>query len=90
MAKRAQPAVGEHPPGENQPDERWWRSPTVIAPIIAGVAAISVAIIQLSGPRSKPQAPTNIEQQTHGPDSPAIGHTAGDVTIQHQQGDQKP
>jgi hypothetical protein len=90
MAKRVQPPAGEHRPGESQPEARWWRSPTVMAAIIAGMAAISVAIIQLSGSKSKPQEPTTIEQQTYGPNSPAIGHTGGNVTIQHQQGDQKP
>ncbi len=90
MAKRTQPAAGARPPGESKPEERWWRSPTVIAAIIAGIAAISVAIIQLSGPKAKPPDPPTIEQRTQGSDSPAVGHTGGNVTIQHQPGDRKP
>jgi hypothetical protein len=90
MAKRTQPAAAKSPPGERAPADRWWRSPTVMAAIIAAVAAVSVALIQLSGPKAKPPAPPTIEQQTHGPGSPAVGHTGGNVTIQQQQGDQKP
>jgi hypothetical protein len=90
MAKRARVPSATNPPGESPPAERWWKTPTVIAAIIAGVAAVIVAIIGLGAPKSKPSEPMNIEQQTHGPNSPAVGHTGGNVTIQHQQGDQKP
>jgi hypothetical protein len=46
-----------------------------------------VAIIGLGAPKSKPSAPVNIEQETHGPNSPAISGTWGDVTI-HQRHDE--
>jgi hypothetical protein len=62
----------------------WWKNPTVIAAIITATAAISAAIIQRSGLKSKPSEPVKIEQQTHGPGSPAVGQTGGNVTI-HQQ-----
>jgi len=62
----------------------------VSAALIAGVAAIGVAIIQLSGPKSRPSEPTKIEQQTHGPGSPAVGQTGGNVTIQQHESRQKP
>jgi hypothetical protein len=61
-----------------------------MAAIIAAVAAISVAIIQLSRPTSKPSEPTTIEQELHGPGSPAVGQTGGNVTIHQQQTGQKP
>ena len=38
--------------------------------IIAGVAAIIVAVIQFSGPKPKPSEPTRIEQQTQGLEAP--------------------
>jgi hypothetical protein len=84
MAKRLQAASAKKPQGASQPEDRWWKSPTVIAAIIAGIAAISVAIIQLSEPKSKPSVPPHIEQQTYGPNSPAIGQTDGNVII-HQR-----
>jgi len=59
-----------------------------MAAIIAGVAAIIVAIIGLGAPKSKPSDPVKIEQETHGPNSPAIGGTGGDVII-HQRQDEK-
>jgi hypothetical protein len=31
-----------------------------------------------------------IEQQTHGPGSPAVGHTGGNVTIHQESAGQKP
>jgi hypothetical protein len=90
MAKRLQAASAQKPQGESQPEDRWWKSPTVIAAIIAGVAAISVAIIQLSGPKPKPSAPLHIEQQTHDPGSPAIGQTGGNVVIHRRQDEKTP
>jgi hypothetical protein len=90
MAKRAQTATAKRPQGESQPPDRWWRSPTVVAAIITAVAAISVAFIQFSGPKSKPSEVTKIEPQTHGPGSPAVGHTGGNVTIHQESGGQKP
>jgi hypothetical protein len=62
----------------------------VIAAIIAAMAAVIVAVIGLGVPKSKSLEPTKIEQQTHGPNSPAIGQTGGNVTIQQQEGSQKP
>ena len=90
MAKHAQVTPAKPPLGESTPAERWWQSPTVIAAVIAATAAIIVAIIGLGAPKSKPSEPTKIEQQTYGPNSPAVGHTGGNVTIHQQQGDQKP
>ena len=77
-------------PGERPPVEHWWKTPTVIAAIIAGAAAILVAIIGLGVPKSKPPEPTNIEQQTHGPNSPAIGGVGGNVIINQPPRDQQP
>src|SRR5262245_2005116 len=72
----ARPPLGERPLADP-----WWKTPTVIAAMIAALAAILVAIIGLGTPKSKPSAPVHIEQQTHGPNSPAVGQTGGDVTI---------
>ena len=58
------------------------KTPTIIAAIIAGLAAITVALInQLAAPKPKSSEPTSIDQQTHGPNSPAIAHVQGDVNI---------
>ena len=78
-------------PGERPPVEHWWKTPTVIAAVIAALAAILVAIIGLGVPKSKSLEPMKIEQQTHGPNSPAVGQTGGNVTInQQQESGQKP
>jgi hypothetical protein len=90
MAKGRQVTSAKRPHGESQPEDRWWKSPTVIAAIIAGMAAISVAIIQVSGPKSKPSASSQIEQRTYGPNSPAIGQTDGNVIINQRQDEKKP
>jgi hypothetical protein len=90
MAKRAQVTSAKKPPEESPPVERWWKTPTVIAAVIAGVAAVIVAIIGLGAPKSKPSEPTKIEQQTHGPNSPAVGQTGGNVTIHQPPGDKQP
>jgi hypothetical protein len=90
MAKRAHVTSAQHPPGERPPAEPWWKTPTVIAAIIAGVAAIIVAIIGLGAPKSKPSEPVKIEQQTHGPNSPAVGHTGGSVSVYQPPGDKQP
>ena len=62
----------------------------VIAAIIAGLAAVIVALIGLGTPKSKPSEPTKIEQQTHGPNSPAVGGVGGNVTIHQPPGDKQP
>jgi len=85
MAKRARVTSAKNSSAESPPAERWWKAPTVIAAIIAGLAAILVAIIGLGAPKSKPSEPAKIEQQTHGPNSPAVGHTGGDVIIHQKQ-----
>jgi hypothetical protein len=90
MAKRAQVTSANNPPAESPPAERWWKAPAVMAAVIAGVAAIIVAIIGLGAPKSKPSEPTKIEQQTHGPNSPAVGHTGGNVTIHQPPADKQP
>jgi hypothetical protein len=87
MAKRVHATSAQNPPGESQLADRWWKTPTVIATIIAGMAAIIVAIIGLGAPKSKPPVPVNIEQQTHGSGSPAVGHVGGSVTIQQPPSD---
>ena len=61
-----------------------WRNPIILGAIIAGIAAISVAVIQRTAPKPKLSEPTKIEQQTHGSGSPAVGQTGGNVTIQQQ------
>ena len=90
MARQTQPTAPHTQKRKSGPEKHWWRPPAVIAAIIAAIAAISVAFIQLSGSRSKSSEPTTIQQQTSGPGSPAVGHTGGNVTIQQQQGEQKP
>jgi len=90
MAKRVHATSAKNPPRESPPAERWWKTPTVIAAIIAGLAAIIVAIIGLGAPKSKPPEPVNIDQQTHGPNSPVVGHTGGNVTIHQQPSDKQP
>lgn len=90
MAKRVHATSATYSPAESQPAERWWKTPTVIAAIIAGTAAIIVAIIGLGAPKSKPPEPMKIEQQTHGPGSPAVGSTGGNVTIHQQESERKP
>jgi hypothetical protein len=90
MAKRARVTSDEHRAGESPPAEHWWRSPTVIAALIAGVAAILVAIIGLRTPKSKPPDPMHIEQQTHGPNSPAVGGVGGNVIINQPPSDKQP
>jgi hypothetical protein len=71
-------------------EQRWWRNPVILGAIIAGIAAISVAVIQRTAPKPKLSEPTKIEQQTHGSGSPAIGQTGGNVTIQQQGSGEKP
>jgi hypothetical protein len=90
MAKRAHLTSVKNLPGESQPAERWWQTPTVIAAIIAATAAIIVAIIGLGVPKSKPPQPVNIEQETHGPNSPAVGGVGGNVTITLPPRDKQP
>lgn len=90
MAKRVHATSAKHPPGESPPAERWWKMPTVIAAIIAGLAAISVALIGLGAPKPKPSDAPHIQQQTHGPGSPAVGYTGGNVTIHQPQADKQP
>jgi tetratricopeptide (TPR) repeat protein len=87
MAKRAPSASAKHSQGKSSQDERWWKTPTIVAAIIAAVAAIGVALInQRATPKSKPPDPTHIEQQTHGPDSPAIAKVEGGVSITNDVG----
>jgi hypothetical protein len=90
MAKRARVTFARNSSGESPPADRWWKTPTVIAAIITGVAAVIVAIIGLGAPKSKPPEPIKIEQQTHGPNSPAVGQTGGNVTIHQPPGDKQP
>jgi tetratricopeptide (TPR) repeat protein len=45
MARRAQSASPKQPQRERQAEDRWWKTPAVIAAVIAALAAISIAII---------------------------------------------
>jgi hypothetical protein len=90
MAKRLKVTSATKPSEESQPAERWWKIPAVMAAIITGVAAIIVAIIGLGAPKSKPSEPVNIEQQTHGPNSPAVAHTGRNVIIVQPPSDKQP
>jgi hypothetical protein len=90
MAKRAQVISAKPSPWERPPAERWWKTPAVVAAVIAGLAAILVAIIGLGTPKSKSSAPTKIEQETHGPNSPAVGGVGGNVTITLPPSDKQP
>jgi hypothetical protein len=89
MAMPRKSVSAKQPEGETGLVQRWWRTPAVIGSIIVaiigGIFAISVAFIQRTDQKPKLSEPTKIEQQTHGPGSPAIGQTGGNVTI-HQQG----
>jgi hypothetical protein len=71
-----------------------WKSPAIIVPIIVAIigaiALVSGAFIQRTEPKPKLSEPTKIEQRTHGSDSPAIGQTGGNVTIQQQVSGEKP
>jgi hypothetical protein len=93
------PSLHQQPPQSHEPrnrhgqggsDTRGWRAPAVMVAIIVGVAAFLVAIIGLGGLKSKPSAPVHIEQQTHGPNSPAIGGVGGSVIINQPPRDQQP
>lgn len=90
MAQRVKATSATNPSEESQPTARWWKIPAVIAAIITGTAVIIAAIIGLGAPKSKPPEPGKIEIQTHGPNSPAVGHTGGNVTIHQQPGDKQP
>jgi hypothetical protein len=78
-------------------EQRWWRKPavitaggTIIAALLGGIFLISGAFIQRPDPKPKFSEPMKIEQKTHGPGSPAIGQTGGNVTIQQHLGGEKP
>jgi hypothetical protein len=90
MAEHVQGTPEKNTQGESKLEGPWWKTPTVTAAIIAGIAAIIVGIIGLAKPKSKPLEPTKIEQHTYGPGSPAIGVTGGNVTIHPQPSEQKP
>jgi tetratricopeptide (TPR) repeat protein len=82
MAKRAQSASPKKSQGETKTAERGWKTPTVIAAVIAALAAISVALInQRSGSKPKSSDTPQIQQQTHGSDNPAIAGVQGSVTV---------
>lgn len=55
MARRTQSTSPQKPQNETKAEEHWWKMPTVIAAVIAVLAAISVAIInQRTTSKSKP------------------------------------
>jgi hypothetical protein len=89
MATPRKSVSAQHHEGEAGLAQRWWRTPTVIVPIIVAIigaiALVSGAFIQRTDPKPKLSEPTKIEQQTHGSGSPAVRQTGGNVTI-HQQG----
>jgi hypothetical protein len=90
MAKRSESASSQKPQNQSKDKQRWWKAPAVIAALIGAVAAVTVAYIQFIAPKPQPSALPNIEIQTHGPNSPAVGHTGGNVTIHQESGGQKP
>jgi len=80
MARRAPSTSPNTPQRERKAEEHWWKTPAVIAAMIAALAAISVALIHqrtVSKPNSS-DAP-HIIQETHGLGSPAFGHVQGNV-----------
>jgi tetratricopeptide (TPR) repeat protein len=82
VARRAQSTSPHTPLHETKTEAPWWRTPAVIAAVIAGLAAISVALIHqctASKPKSSDAPP--MTQETHGPDSPAIAGVQGSVTV---------
>jgi hypothetical protein len=94
MATPRKSVCTKHLEGETGLEHRWWRNPaiigSIIVAIIGGIAAISVAFIQRTAPKPKFSEPVKIEQQTRGSDSPAIGRTGGNITIQQQGSGEKP
>ena len=74
--------------------QRWWRNPVIMVPIIVAIigaiALVSGNFIQRTDPKPKLSEPTKIEQQSHGPGSPNVGQTGGNVTIHQQGGGEKP
>jgi hypothetical protein len=94
MATPRKSVSAQHPEEEAGREHRWWRTPAVIGSIIValigGIVAISVAFIQRTDPKPKLSEPTKIEQQSHGPGSPNVGHTGGNVTIHQQGSEEKP
>jgi hypothetical protein len=82
MAKRAQSAFPQKPQSEGKPEERWWKTPAIIAAVIAALAAISVALInQRSAPKPNPSDPPHMSQENHPPGSPATPGVQGNVTV---------
>jgi tetratricopeptide (TPR) repeat protein len=82
MARRAPSTSPNTSQRERQAKERWWKTPTVIAVVMAALAAISVPLIyQRVALKPKSSDPTTINQQTHGPNSPTFGHVRGSVNI---------
>ena len=54
MARRAQSASPQKPQHETKVEEHWWKTPTVIATVIAALAVISVWPSSISvQPRSR-------------------------------------
>ena len=95
MATTRKSVSAKQPGGEPGLEKRWWKNPAIVAPVIValivgGIFAISVAFIQRTAPKPKAAEPTRIEQQTHGSGSPAVGQTGGNVTIQQHGGGEKP
>jgi hypothetical protein len=74
---------------DTTPAPRGWRNPTIMAAIIAAVAALIVALIGLlpkpQSPETKRPPATTIQQTTSGSGSPAVGQVGGNVTITNEQ-----
>jgi tetratricopeptide (TPR) repeat protein len=82
MAKRVQSASPKKSQGETKTTERGWQASTVIAAVIAALAAIGVALInQHSVSKPKSSDTPQIQQQTQGLDSPTIAGVQGSVTV---------
>lgn len=61
----------------------WWKNATIMAAIIAAIAAIAAALIQRQPASEKTAQPTQVEQTTTGAQNPAISDVTGNVTITH-------
>lgn len=82
MARRAQSASPQKPQHETKVEERCWKTPTVIAAVLAALAAISVAIFNQRA-ASKPRSPdpARSEQHPYNPGDPAIPEGKGGMAV---------
>ena len=82
MARRVQSASAKKPQHGTKAEEHWWKTPSVIAAVIAALAAISVAIInQRAASKPKSPDPARSEQHPYNPGNPAISEGQGGITV---------